>query len=81
MNDPVNLRSGKQALIDTLRNSGLDGLFAWLLARLALSEASDLGPDNMLVIPGEDARYKVLSMMGPAFATTGKRPAATGHSH
>lgn len=26
MNDPVNLRSGKQALIDTLRNSGLDGL-------------------------------------------------------
>ncbi len=62
INDPVNLRSGKQALIDTLRHSGLDGLFASLLARLTLGEASDLGPDNMLVIPGEDARHKVVSI-------------------
>lgn len=62
INDPANLRSGKQALIDTLRHSGLDGLFASLLARLTLGEASDLGPDNMLVIPGEDARHKVISI-------------------
>lgn len=62
INDPVNLRSGKQALIDTLRHSGLDGLFSSLLARLTLGEASDLGPDNMLVIPGEDARHKVISI-------------------
>ncbi len=62
INDPVNLRSGKQALIDILRHSGLDGLFSSLLARLTLGEASDLGPDNMLVIPGEDARHKVISI-------------------
>ncbi|WP_057655151.1 hypothetical protein, partial [Xanthomonas axonopodis] len=62
INDPVNLRTGKQALVDTLRHNGLDGLFASLLVRLTLGEASDLGPDNMLVIPGEDARHKVISI-------------------
>lgn len=62
INDPVNLRAGKQALVDTLRHNGLDGLFASLLVRLTLGEASDLGPDNMLVVSGEDARHKVISI-------------------
>ena len=76
INDPVALRSGKQALIDTLRHNGLDGLFASLLARLTLGESSDLGPDNMLVILGEQRRRKVISIDVTGFRYDREKDAA-----
>jgi hypothetical protein len=62
INDPANLDAGKQALRQTLSQKGLDGLFVSLLARFTLGESSDLGPDNMLVVPGEDGRNKAVSI-------------------
>ncbi|UKE50904.1 type III secretion system effector protein [Xanthomonas translucens pv. hordei] len=62
INNPDHLRAGKQALKETLDDKGLDGLFVSLLARFTLGEDSDLGPDNMLVVPGDDGRNKTVSI-------------------
>ncbi|ABM30917.1 hypothetical protein C8E08_2446 [Paracidovorax citrulli] len=62
INDPANLSSGQQALSEALRQKGLDGLFISLLTRLTLGESSDLGPDNMLVVPGADGRHQVVNI-------------------
>ncbi|PPU91890.1 type III secretion system effector protein [Xanthomonas populi] len=62
IDDPANLDAGKQALKGMLSQKGLDGLFVSLLARFTLGESSDLGPDNMLVVPGEDGRNKAVSI-------------------
>lgn len=62
INSPDNILSGKQALAEALNGSGLDGLFTSLLARLTLGESADLGPDNMLVVAGDDGRSKVISI-------------------
>ena len=40
----------------------LGGLFVSLLARFTLGESSDLGSDNMLVVPGEDSRNQAVSI-------------------
>ncbi|MFI7000538.1 C2 family cysteine protease [Nocardia sp. NPDC050175] len=62
INDPDNLRASQQALTATLREKGLDGLFAALLTRLTLGESADLGPDNMLVVRGDYDRNKVVNI-------------------
>ncbi|AVS69213.1 type III secretion system effector protein [Paracidovorax avenae] len=62
INDPANLHSGRRALSETLQQQGLDGLFMSLLTRLTLGESSDLGPDNMLVVPGADGRHQVVNI-------------------
>ncbi|MFE3785920.1 hypothetical protein ACFXPA_47975, partial [Amycolatopsis sp. NPDC059090] len=60
--DPRNLREGQRVLAAMLREKGLDGFFGSLLARLALGESADLGPDNMLMVVGDDGRNKVVNV-------------------
>ncbi|UKE47236.1 type III secretion system effector protein [Xanthomonas cerealis] len=78
INDPTNLDAGKQALRKTLEQKGLDGLFVSLLARFTLGESSDLGPDNMLVVPGEDGRNKAVSIDVTGFRYTRQNDVPAG---
>ncbi len=41
----------------------MDGFFTSVLARLTIGEShNDLGPDNMLIVPGADGRHKAVNI-------------------
>ncbi|OHU99617.1 type III effector protein [Ralstonia solanacearum] len=60
---PRQLEAGRQGLTAALQAQGMDGFFTSVLARLTIGEShNDLGPDNMLIVPGADGRHKAVNI-------------------